>query len=175
MKSFTCIQIEKKTAIRFRSFSKKIAKTHTEALELMLLFFQTNRISPHDSIAPSLSLENLIKKRINGLIAILKNIERKQTLPTHTMMQLLFEGSSKPKKQVLTERKYGDSESENSIENILTYYTKKNDLVSRENQSLKRSIQNIVSNASLIKPSFGKGFFRLNISEQEFEKIKSLL
>ena len=106
MKDFTCIQIKKKTAKRFRTYSKRIAKTHTMALEAIMDFFEGNSISPYEDLGPNMhTLENLIKKRINGLVAILKNIELHQTLPTQTMMQLLFEGNPPKDKKVLVEKK----------------------------------------------------------------------
>ena len=70
-------------------------------LLLMLEFFEDNGISPTESMGPKMqTLENLIKKRINGVIAILKDIEKGQTKPTVAMMQSLFQ-EAEPKKQPL--------------------------------------------------------------------------
>jgi predicted phage-related endonuclease len=106
MKVFTCIQIKLKTAKRFREYSKKIAKTHTEALEVMLDYFENNRVSPYESLSPTVhTLEDLIKKRINGMIAILKDIEKNQTKPTAAMMQSLFKELDTNEKPLLVEKK----------------------------------------------------------------------
>ena len=67
----------------------------------MIEFFEDNGISPTESMGPKMqTLEALIKKRINGVIAILKDIEKGQTKPTMAMMQSLFL-EAEPKKQPL--------------------------------------------------------------------------
>ena len=64
-------------------------------LLIMLEFFRENGISPAESMGPNMgTLEKrislLIKSRMNGMIAIMKDIERTQTKPTNAMMQSLF-------------------------------------------------------------------------------------
>lgn len=67
----------------------------------MIEFFEDNGISPTESMGPKMqTLEALIKKRINGVIAILKDIEKGQTKPTVAMLQSLFR-EAEPKKQPL--------------------------------------------------------------------------
>jgi hypothetical protein len=50
------------------------------------------------------TLESLIKKRINGVIAIMKDIEKNQTKPTVAMMQSLFQEAEPKKKPLLLEK-----------------------------------------------------------------------
>ncbi|WP_241489609.1 BfmA/BtgA family mobilization protein [Lacinutrix algicola] len=65
-----------------------------------------NGISPHESIGPKMqTLEALIKKRINGVIAIMKDIEKNQTKPTVAMMQSLFKEIEPPIKKLILEKK----------------------------------------------------------------------
>ena len=74
-------------------------------LLLMIEFFESNGISPKESIGPQMqTLESLIKKRINGVIAILKDIEKNQTKPTVAMMQSLFKEAEPKKKPLLMEK-----------------------------------------------------------------------
>lgn len=106
MYKFITIKIKESTAKKFRIFCKKLSKSQSDTLEIMLTFFKENEVSPMESIGPTIhTLESLIKKRINGMVAILKNIEKSQTLPTQTMMQLLFEGNPPKKKKILVEKK----------------------------------------------------------------------
>jgi hypothetical protein len=80
-------------------------------LMLMLDFFEDNGISPTESMGPRLEtlearMSTLIKKRMNGMIAILKDIEKSQTKPTAAMLYSLFEQSVPEKKPLLVEKKY---------------------------------------------------------------------
>ncbi len=76
-------------------------------LLLMLDFFEKNGLSPEDELKTNLkATENLFKKRINALIAIIKDIEKTQTKPTLAMLQLLFEAEVSEKKPLILEKKY---------------------------------------------------------------------
>lgn len=88
MKEVKNITIEKKTAERFQQFSKRNFKSHSEALATMLDFFQYNEISPKEKFGPTgRTIEASIKKRINAVIAIIRDIEKHQTKPTTAMLQ----------------------------------------------------------------------------------------
>ena len=50
------------------------------------------------------TLEKLFKKRINGVIAIMKDIEKNQTKPTVAMLQSLFEEAEPIKKPRMLEK-----------------------------------------------------------------------
>ncbi len=98
---FETLKIKSSVAKKFRRFSRAMSKSQSISLLLMLEFFEDNGISPTESMGPKMqTLENLIKKRINGVIAILKDIEKGQTKPTVAMMQSLFQ-EAEPKKQTL--------------------------------------------------------------------------
>ena len=98
---FETLKIKSSVAKKFRRFSRAMSKSQSISLLLMLEFFEDNGISPTESMGPKMqTLENLIKKRINGVIAILKDIEKGQTKPTVAMMQSLFQ-EAEPKKQPL--------------------------------------------------------------------------
>lgn len=89
---FEMLGIKASVATRFRRFCKKMSKSQSMTLLLMLDFFEDNGISPNESMGPKMqTLEALIKKRINGVIAIMKDIEKNQTKPTVAMIQSLFE------------------------------------------------------------------------------------
>ena len=104
---FTTISFKISVANKFRSFSKKMGASNSMTLLLMLDFFESNQLSPKESIGPHVrTLESLIKKRNNAIIAILKVMEKNQTKPTVAMLQALFEGGDKEeKKPTLIERK----------------------------------------------------------------------
>jgi len=89
---FESVSIKASVAKKFRRYSKKISKSQSMTLLLMIEFFERNGIPPEESIGPHIqTLENLIKKRMNGMISIIKDIEKSQTKPTAAMMSALFQ------------------------------------------------------------------------------------
>lgn len=106
MEPFKNIRFKKTTAARFQEFSRSHFKTHTEALSTMLDFFLYNEISPKEKLGPrARTIENLIKKRINAVIAVMKEIEKNQTKPTIGILQALLEQEEPKKKPLLVEKK----------------------------------------------------------------------
>jgi len=89
---FAAMKVKVSVARKFRSFSKRQGKSQTMTLLAMVEFFEYNGISPdermHETIA---SLKYLIKRRFNSMVAIMRSIEKEQTLPTVSMIQALFE------------------------------------------------------------------------------------
>ncbi len=98
---FESVSLKTSVAKKFNKYCQKLSMSKSMTLLIMLEFFDENGISPAESMGPKMqTLENLIKKRINGVIAILKDIEKGQTKPTVAMMQSLFQ-EAEPKKQTL--------------------------------------------------------------------------
>ncbi len=98
---FESVSLKTSVAKKFNKYCQKLSMSKSMTLLIMLEFFDENGISPAESMGPKMqTLENLIKKRISGVIAILKDIEKGQTKPTVAMMQSLFQ-EAEPKKQTL--------------------------------------------------------------------------
>lgn len=96
---FEMLGIKASVAIKFRKFCRNMGKSQSMTLLLMLDFFEANGISPNESMGPKMqTLEAVIKKRINAVIAIMKDIEKNQTKPTVAMLQALFEEAEPIKK-----------------------------------------------------------------------------
>jgi hypothetical protein len=106
MDSFIGIRFKKETAKRFQEFSRTHFKSHTEALETMLDFFFYNEISPKEKLGPTgRTIEASLKKRINAVIAIMRDMEKTQTKPTVAMIESLFQTSEPSKKPLILEKK----------------------------------------------------------------------
>jgi hypothetical protein len=107
MDSFITIRFKRQTAKRFQEFSKMHFKSHTEAMATMLDFFFYNEISPRERLGPTgRTIEANLKKRINAVIAIMKDMEKTQTKPTVTMIQSLFETEEPKNKPLILEKKF---------------------------------------------------------------------
>tara|TARA_Y100001935_G_C17052672_1_gene382791 strand:- start:169 stop:642 length:474 start_codon:yes stop_codon:yes gene_type:complete len=90
---FSNLKIKKSEFERFRKFSRRLGKSNSMTLSLMLDFFERFKISPEEDIGDNMvTLEKRLGKRINALIAILKSIERTQTLPTFAIVKSFLEG-----------------------------------------------------------------------------------
>lgn len=106
MDSFITIRFKRATAKRFQEFSKTHCKSHTETMDIMLDFFLYNEISPKERLGPTgRTIEANLKKRINAVIAIMRDMEKTQTKPTVAMMESLFQTEEPKKKALILEKK----------------------------------------------------------------------
>ncbi len=113
MDTFIGIRFKKETAKRFQQFSRTHFKTHTEAMETILDFFFYNEISPKENLGPTgRTIEAKLLKRINAVIAIMRDVEKTQTKPTVAMLQSLFEMEEPKKKPLILEKKYAEEKKE---------------------------------------------------------------
>ncbi len=113
MDSFITIRFKRKTAKRFQEFSKMHFKTHTDAMENILDFFLYNEISPKEKLGPTgRTIEAKLLKRINAIIAIMRDVEKTQTKPTVAMLQSLFVMEEPNKKPLIVEKKYAEEKKE---------------------------------------------------------------
>lgn len=113
MDSFIGIRFKKETAKRFQEFSRTHFKTHTEAMATMLDFFRYNEISPKEKLGPTgRTIEASIKKRINAVIAIMRDVEKTQTKPTVSMIASLFQAEEPKHKPLILEKKFVEEKKE---------------------------------------------------------------
>ncbi|WP_246139866.1 BfmA/BtgA family mobilization protein [Flagellimonas hymeniacidonis] len=167
---FSAINIKKKVAVRFRKFSKEISKSNTEALAAMLNFFDWNDLSPHDNLGVKNERTN---KRINAVIAILKNIEKHQTKPMNAMLQTLFEETTNLEKE---EESFGFETPLVTSENEeLEYYREGYYNLKEKYHTLKLQMDDILSKVTYVKSNFGKGSFKLDIDITTLEELKKQL
>ncbi len=114
MEPFKNIRFKKKTAERFQEFSRTHFKTHSEALATMLDFFFYNEISPKEKLGPTgRKIENSLKKRMNAIIAIMKDVEKNKANPTLAILQSLLEGNEPKKKTLILEKNSSRKEDQN--------------------------------------------------------------
>ncbi len=175
MKSFSHVNFKKATVDRFRKFSKRIAKTHTEAMEAMIDFFEDSGISPYESLGVNMTtLESKIKSRINAVIAIIKDIEKSHHKPTTAILQTLFEETSNIEKEEKEEYNF-ETPALITENEELTYYRNEYYKTQENYNALKYDVEDIIKKTKYIKSNFGTGHFRLEVSKDEFEQLKQKL
>ena len=139
---FVSLSIKSSVVKRFRKYSKSISKSNSMTLILMVEFFERNELSPEDDLKPGLvETENRIKKRINALIAIIKDIERNQTKPTLAMLQSLFM-NVEPKPKILIEKSFEQLERERINKEFILKFRERNEFqFKKDNEELNSGEQ----------------------------------
>ncbi len=177
MYEFVTIKIKKNTANKFRVFAKKLSKSQTDTLDLMITFFVENGISPKGTNGSTINtLEDLFKKRINGLVAIIKDIEKHQTQPTTAMLQQLFEQTAPKRKHPRlveikqSQKQFKQDSFATSLEAI--ELRKEKNTYKKELQDAIHEFEVVLSKINIVKSSFGKSRLQLDMSSTEFEALK---
>ena len=175
MDSFITIRFKRKTAKRFQQFSKTHFKTHTETMDAMLDFFFYNEISPKEKLGPTgRTIEAKLLKRINAVIAIMRDVEKTQTKPTYAMLELLFQES--PEYNEPREELFEFEQQELITENEeLHHYRNRYEEVQQQFHSVKYDLDKIIGRTTYVKGSFGGGYLKLDLTKEEFENIKQKL
>lgn len=163
--SFRTIQIKASVAQKFSTYCQEIGKSQSATLLLMLDFFYSNNISPTENLGPSMqTLESSIKKRINVLIAIIRDIERKQTIPIKGMLEALF--AELPEQSTKKDA--------NSFQVALGNLNASSSTIpSPPPEANHEDIRKLLRKIKVVQPSFGKAYCKLNLSPEEIENLKS--
>lgn len=163
-------------AKRFRSFSRKIAKSHSDSLSIIMDFFEWHGFQPSDRFGKSL-LQEILKnrKRTDASIAILKDIETSQTKPTNAMLLSLFEENITEEGPELVERKYEDMLSEEPTAIEITVPKIRYERLKEKMDSIKEDFDYVLNNVKIVKSNFGKNYLKLELTEDELVKFKRSL
>lgn len=175
---FARINFRMATVNRFRAYAKGLGETHSDTLDAMMNFFEQYKIHPFGELGSNLhGLEINIKRRINSLIAIIKDIEKHQTKPTKSMIQLLFEHSpqkTKPPKLVEvtdTDKAKTDDFFKSALETI--ELERQHTELQHEHAETQSDLKDLIQRVQVIKGSFGKTRLQLDMNLKEFELLKT--
>ena len=171
-------KIKATIAQKFRKFCKNNAASQSMSLLQMIQFFEFNGIAPTDNLGdPIAKLEGKISKRTNAIIAIIKNIEKNHTKPTTAMLQSLFEEKVEQEQIMpeMVEKKFIEKLSEEKhIEDTsvpkIRYERLEDKLV-----SVKEDFGYVLSKVKTVNSSFGKGYLKLELTNEELIKFKRTL
>lgn len=181
METFSTIRVKIQTAKKFRHFSKRFFKTHTETLQTMLDFFFYNEISPKERFGPTArTLENLIKKRFNGMAAIMKEMDKRGITPTRAMMELLFEHAPQHNKQ---QKSLSSNKKDMPIKDDAFFKSafeavelqKENTIMKQNLEQLQQQFMETLEKVEVTKSSFGKSKLHLNMKLEEYNHLKASL
>jgi len=173
------INLRREVTERFRAFSKKVAPSHAETLTAMMDFFEWHGISPESKFPKRVDEDGIkTRKRINALIAIIRDIEKTQTMPTNTMLLALFgqhEIVKKRREPKRVEKKFQKLTKEewNKLEGMIP--KEQLNQLQEKHQKEKKEILNFLLKIKLVKPRFGKSYWSIETSVNEIGRLKRMM
>jgi hypothetical protein len=174
--NYKSLLLEGETVNLFRKFCKQLQQKQSSVLHAMIHFFQWHGISPFDRLGPQLHREEeKTRKRIDAVIAIIKDIEKSQTKPTTAMLQALFSGldpmaeQSAPKTRETLTPKPAKLPQEDTIPKV------KYDRLQQERERYRQTLKGLLEKVTTVKPAFGSAYFKLEIAPGELIKIQRTL
>ncbi|WP_422350884.1 BfmA/BtgA family mobilization protein [Flagellimonas sp.] len=182
---FTCLSIKISIAKKYRKFCKVQGQSQSLTLLAMVEFFEHNGISPDERMYETIaSLKYLIKRRFNAMVAIMRSIEKEQTLPTVSMIQALFEqelethgeeweGDFDFIEQQLIESK--QPKEEDTFETEITVPKIRYDRLEEQMEALKQDFGHVLDHVVPVKNRIGKDHLRLDLNPEEIEKYRRKL
>lgn len=123
---FLTLKMKRSVVKRFRKFCRITGTSQSLGMSDMLDFFERHKVLPKDEIPNHLlQVEKRLLKRINAVIAIMKDVEKTQTKPTVGMLEALFTlDDKKEKKPMFVEKKQHNR----TLEEELQHWKKSNEL-----------------------------------------------
>jgi hypothetical protein len=93
--TYSAISIRSEVAVLFRDYSKRFDQPHSEVLLRMMIFLKRNDLDPFgDSVEKIVreikSINRMVSKKTDHLIAIIKNMERTSIKPIYEMTLALY-------------------------------------------------------------------------------------
>ncbi|MFN3136813.1 MAG: BfmA/BtgA family mobilization protein [Allomuricauda sp.] len=174
---YSNITVKKETAARFRSYSKKFNKSHSEVLYGMIQYFKENDLDPFGEgtkiIVDSIKkLERQMMKKFDRLIAIIKNMEKTSIRPTYEMMLILYEAyvkegrKPKPEPVKIQEERMDFLEPRNTVPKV------EHDRILQEFNEYKKHCNEILNSVEKVEPMMGKPYLKINMGIGDFENLK---
>ena len=179
MDGFGTIRLHHRTIKRFRRFSRKMTKSYSETLEAVMDFFEWHGISLTSRFPKQINDDGeKTRKRINALIAIVRDIEKTQTLPTNEMLLALFgqhEIVKKRREPKRVEKEFQKLTKEewNKLEGMIP--KEQLNQLKEKHQKEKAEILNFLLKIKLVKPRFGKPYWSMETSANEIGRLKRMM
>lgn len=176
---YLALNLRAKVVVRFRAFSKKVAGTHSGTLTAMIDFFEWHSYSPHQRFAKDINAGvERNRKRIEAHIAISKSIEKAQNIPLstmETMLKSLFEEDNKTYDPKAMVPEIPNPKNDKTQEEKTTVSRIKYDRAVRKLEQIKERLQYVLDQIEPVSNRFGKDFFKIDITPEEWARFKQML
>ncbi|RIV31546.1 hypothetical protein D2V08_13960 [Flagellimonas lutimaris] len=183
---FKSLSIKEPVLLKFRRFSKRFGKSQSMTLLSMIDFFERHGIDPDQHLGETLaSMKLFMKRRFNAMVAILRSIEKEQTLPTVSMIQALFEqeldaetdeeweGDFEFFEQQLTEK--SPPTEPQLLDTEITVPKIVHERLCEQLEELKTDFEHVLDHVSVAKNPFGKEHLKLDLKPGAIEKYRTKL
>lgn len=170
---FSAISINRIVAGRYREFSKKISKSHTLTLELMMDFFEGAKISPKNKyLMNHMGYVHYMTKRFDYIEELLRNWEKNSSIPKiHDMLKKIFDYAEQEEKSQRKDLELQQKMFDRSL--------KRDKVTQYDNFMLKESWKNerkrllkLLDRITMEKPRFGKSYYKIEIEESDLESLR---
>ena len=174
---YSNITVKKETATRFRSYSKRFSKSHSEVLDGMMQYFKENNLDPFGEGTKIIldgikKLEHRIMKKFDRLIAIIKNMEKTSIRPTYEMMLILYEAYVKDGRKPKPEPVQIQEERMDFLKPKNTVPKTEHDRMLQEFKEYKKHCNEILSSVEKVEPMMGKPYLKINMGIGDYESLK---
>ncbi|RIV69378.1 BfmA/BtgA family mobilization protein [Flagellimonas aequoris] len=183
---FRTIRVKSSVALKFRRFSRRFGQSRSMTLLLMIEFFERHGISPDQHLGETIaSMKLFMKRRFNAMVAIIRSIEKEQTLPTVSMIQALFEQELDPEegnewegdfeffeKQLTEINTPANPELQDKETTVPKIVHKR---LKERMEELKADFGHVLDHVSVAKNRFGKDHLKLDLKPGALEKYRTKL
>lgn len=153
------LRFKSETADTFRRYARKLGKTQSETLQILLEGSEATGETSQDAGSEMKVLEQNLTKRINILMAIIRDIEKRQTKPMLAMLELLFQEAPVRRQELLLEKEVMKASpvQEKSLES------------GTGDMQRNMMISDLLSRVLPTRSTFGKNQLRIQMSPEEFD------
>ena len=183
---FKSLSIKEPVLLKFRRFSKLLGKSQSMTLLAMVEFFERHGISPDQHFGETIaSMKHYIRRRFNAMVAIMRSIEKEQTLPTVSMMKALFQQELDPEEgdewegdfeffeKQLTEINTPTNpellDKETTVPKIV------HERLKEQVEELKADFGHVLDHVSVTKNRFGKDHLKVDLKPGAIEQYRTKL
>lgn len=173
---FSAISINRIVVGRYREFSKKISKSHTMTLELMMDFFEGAKISPKNKyLMNQMGFEHRLNKRLDYLEELLRNWEKNSSIPKiHDMLKKVFDFAEQEERNSRKDLELQQKMYDQSLKrDKATQYD--NYMLKEKWKAERKQVLRFLGQIKKEKPRFGKPYFKIEIEASELEDLKQAL
>ena len=173
MDDFNTIRLKKKTIDKFKKYSKKISPSYSETLDFMIAFFEDNNLTPYDTLGMNrTSLQNVLNKRLDAVVSILRNVEETQLKPTKKMLESLFERVEEEEQPKFIEKKEFEDPILTTENEELTYYREAYLKKQSELNNFKYKTKEAFNRFEFVKHTFSSDQYILKLNVDEYKALK---
>lgn len=169
---YLALNLQAKVVVRFRAFSKRIARSHAETLTAMIDFFEWHGYTPYQRFGQDIiEGQKKNRKRIEAVIAIIKDIEKNHDKPTTAMLQSLFQGVVEKEEPVRKEKLFKDKPRTKKEQVETTVSKIVHERTELKLEEVRKGFRYVLNHIELVNNRFGKDYLKLELSQQEFLRI----